>query len=450
MVGAAFVAGATVGARSSRATGRDENPYAVVGQLARVLVQIENEYVDPVDRSKLLNGAIKGMVDGLDPHSSYMSADDFEAFASETEGHFGGVGIVVDMRADEFTIIAPIEGSPAARAGIRSGDRILSVDSEDIERIPLDKLVHRMRGPTGTHVKLFIRRVGVKEPLVFDLVRAVVQVPSVASRLLDGGVAYVRVRQFQERTHEEFLEAAARLRSRGTVTGVILDLRSDPGGLVDQAAEVADEFLVGGTIYTTRHRAEVVDEVKARPGGAFATLPAVVLVDEWSASASELLAGALQDQKRALVVGANTFGKGSVQSVFQLPGGAGLRLTTARYYTPNGRSLQADGVHPDVVIESPRPAVLRLHERDLDGHLEAGPAAGARGAGAPGAAGDRQPPVFRAPADAGPSDAAAVDAVEGSEAVTVPANPAAGSDFALRVAYQIVRGTAVAPEPAKP
>ncbi len=255
-----------MGSRSSRATGRDENPYALVGQLARVLVQIENEYVDPVDRGKLLNGAVKGMVDGLDPHSSFMSAEDFEAFTSETEGHFGGVGIVVDMRADEFTIIAPIEGSPAARAGIRSGDRILSVDSEDIERIPLDKLVHRMRGPTGTHVKLFVRRTGVKEPLVFDLVRAVVRVPSVASRLLDGGVAYIRVRQFQERTHEEFLEAAARLRTRGTVAGVILDLRSDPGGLVDQAAEIADEFLVGGTIYTTRHRAEIVDRGEGEAG----------------------------------------------------------------------------------------------------------------------------------------------------------------------------------------
>jgi carboxyl-terminal processing protease len=443
MTTAAFVAGATLGSRSSQATGRDESPYAVTGQLARVLVALENDYVDPVDRSKLLNGAIKGMVDGLDPHSSYMTREDFEAFQSETEGHFGGVGIEVDMRGDQFTIIAPIEGSPAALAGIRSGDKIVSVDGEDIERIPLDKLIRRMRGPSGTHVKLFVHRAGVRDPIVFDLVRAVVEVPSVASRLLVGGVAYVRVKQFQDRTHEEFLKAAAKLRGRGAVTAVILDLRSNPGGLVDQAAELADEFLVAGTIYTTRHRGEIVDEVKARPGGAFSSLPAVVLVDEWSASAAELLAGALQDQRRALVVGARTFGKGSVQSIFQLPGGGGLRLTTARYFTPQGRSLQAEGVHPDVVIEPSHPELLTLHERDLDGHLDATPAGASEAAPAMSASGQAPALVLRAPADAGRHEDASVNAVEGTEAVTVPSDPATGSDFALRVAYQIVRGVPV-------
>jgi carboxyl-terminal processing protease len=441
--GAAFVGGATWGGRSSLATTRDASPYAVVGQLARILVQVENDYVDPVDRSKLLKGAIKGMVEGLDPHSSYMSAEDFEAFQNETEGQFGGLGIEVDMRGDQLTIIAPIEGSPAAQAGIRSGDRILSVDGDDIERIPLDKMIQRMRGPTGTHVKLFVRRTGVKDPLVFDLVRAVVHVPSVSSRWLEGGVAYVRVKQFQERTHEEFVKAAARLRARGTLTGVILDLRSDPGGLVDQAAEIADEFLDHGTIYTTRHRGEVVDEVTARPGGAFSALPVVVLVDEWSASASELVAGALQDSKRALVVGANTFGKGSVQTIMQLPGGDGLRLTTARYYTPNGRSLQAEGVHPDVIIEPAEKdkALLQLHERDLEGHLEADP----RGVGSPKVPTEpaKTAPVFRASGDAGPPEAVDPDSVEGSEAATVPVDPAKGHDFALRVAYQIVRGVPV-------
>ena len=443
--GAAFVGGASYGARTSHATTESESPYGVVAQLARVLVQVENDYVDPVDRSKLLSGAIKGMVEGLDPHSSYMTAEDFDAFQNETEGQFGGVGLEVDLRGDRLTVIAPIEGSPAALAGIHSGDQIIAVDGEDIDHVALDKVVRRMRGPTGSHVKLYVHRANVKEPLVFDLVRAQVHLASVSSRLLDGGVAYVRVKQFQEHTHRDLLKAAVRLRARGTLTGVILDLRSDPGGLVDQAAAIADEFLVGGTIYTTRHRGEIVDEVKARPGGAFSTLPVVVLVDEWSASASELVSGALQDQKRALIVGANTFGKGSVQSILVLPGGTGLRLTTARYYTPNGRSLQAEGVHPDVLIETPDPnglQALQLHERDLEGHLDA------HGGETSPPVATKKVPVFRAPAPKAADDAIPTDHVEGADA-NIPADPANGKDFALRVAYQILRGTPGVPDGAK-
>jgi carboxyl-terminal processing protease len=449
--GAAFVGGATWGAASSHATTPDESPYAFVGQFARVLVQVENEYVEPVDRGKLLKGAIKGMVEGLDPHSSYMTPEDFESFQNETEGQFGGVGIVVDVKADQLTVVAPIEGSPAARAGVKSGDRIVSVDGEDIEHVSLDKMVQRMRGPTGSHVKLFVMRKDIKEPLVFDLVREVVHVPSVSSRLLDGGVAYIRVKQFQEHTHQELVAAVARLRARGTLTGVILDLRNDPGGLVDQAAEIADELLVHGTIYTIRHRGEVIDEVKARPGGALSTLPAVVLVNEWSASASELVAGALQDHQRATIVGANTFGKGSVQTIIPLPGHAGLRLTTARYYTPNGRSLQAEGVHPDVLIESKQSddeKALQLHERDLEGHL----VAEASGGGNTGAASSTRPgvPVLREPPDAGTPPAPDENAVEGAEAIMVPVDPTKGTDFALRVGYQIVRHAPVDPGAPRP
>ncbi len=447
--GAAFLGGATWGARSSLATTHDDSPYAVVGQLARVLVQVEKDYVDPVDRTKLLTGAIKGMVEGLDPHSSYMTPEEYDAFANETEGQFGGLGIEVDMRGDKLTVIAPIEGSPAARAGIHSGDHILSVDGEEIEHVALDKLIKRMRGPVGTHVKLYIRRAGVRDPLVFDLVRAVVHLASVSSRLLEGGVAYIRVKQFQEHTHEELLRAAIRLRQRGALTGVVLDLRSDPGGLVDQAAEVADEFLVGGTIYTTRHRGEIVDEVKARSGGAFSALPVVVLVDEWTASASELVAGALQDQKRALVVGANTFGKGSVQSIFPLPGGAGMRLTTARYYTPNGRSLQAEGVHPDVIIDSQEPDALLVHERDLEGHLAAEPN-GPDGTLETTDPGHAKVPVVRAPREPETPEPADPDNVDGVEAQNVSVDPAKGKDFGVRVAYGILRGQPVYSAPVTP
>ncbi len=429
------------GSRAAQATSHDESPYAAIGQLGRVLVQVENNYVEPVDRAKIVEGAIKGMVEELDPHSSYLPAQDFSLFQSETEGRFGGVGIEVDARAEQLTVIAPIEGSPAERAGIRSGDHIMLVDGEEARPGNLEKVVRHMRGVPGTHVKLVIRRDAVKDAIVFDLVREIIHVPSVASKLLAGGIAYVRVKQFQERTHDELVAAAGKLRreSKGApIAGVVLDLRSNPGGLVDEAAGVADEFLTTGTIYTTRHRGEVVDEVKAQGGGAFSDVPLVTLVNEYSASAAELVAGALQDQKRSVIVGANTFGKGSVQTIIELPGGAGLRLTTARYYTPSGHSIQADGVHPDVAIEAsgvPADAALGpLRERDLEGHLSA--------EGTPESSGHKQT-VMVAP-DAGPPGDAGLGAeVEGSEARNVPVDPATGRDFILRVGYQLLRGKLV-------
>jgi carboxyl-terminal processing protease len=444
--GAAFAGGALWGSRTALATSHDDSPYAIIGQLGRVLVAVENGYVEPVDRAKLIQGAIKGMVEELDPHSAYLPAQDFSLFQSETEGKFGGVGIEVDARSgDALTVIAPIEGSPAERAGIKSGDRILGVDGEDAQRAGLDKLVRKMRGNPGTHVKLTVKREGAREPLTFDLVREIIHVPSVASKLLDGGVAYVRIKQFQEQTHDELLRAAGKLRaaSKAPLVGVVVDMRSNPGGLVDQAADVADEFLSSGTIYTTRHRGQVVDEVKARGGGSFSDLPSVVLVNEWSASASELVAGALQDSKRGLIIGTNTFGKGSVQTIIELPGGAGLRLTTARYYTPSGHSIQADGVHPDIVIQPGKTnesaAFPPLREADLEGHLAA---EGTPQVGTPKSA----TTVIKAPlVDAGGvTEAAGSEAeVEGSEARSVPRDPSTGSDFVLRVGYQVLRGSLV-------
>jgi len=437
---AAFAGGAVTtlwGSSSAQATSHDESPYAAVGQLGRVLVQVENNYVEPVDRAKIVQGAIKGMVAELDPHSSYLPAEDFGLFQSETEGRFGGVGIEVDARAEVLTVIAPIEGSPAERAGVKSGDHIIIVDGEEARSNNLEKIVRRMRGAPGTHVKLTVKRDSVPTPIAFDLVREIIHVPSVSSKLLDGGIAYIHVKQFQEQTHAELLRAAAKIRreQKGPALGVILDLRSDPGGLVDEAAEVADEFLSSGTIYTTRHRGEVVDEVKARSGGAFSDVPIVVLVNEWSASASELVAGALQDQKRALVVGTNTFGKGSVQTIIELPGGAGLRLTTARYYTPSGHSIQADGVHPDVAIApnaaDPAEVIPAMRERDLEGHL----AAEGKPSDPP-RAHVVAPAVPKAPEDAGPVDE---DDVEGSNAVRVPRDPTTGKDFVLKVGYQTLK-----------
>jgi carboxyl-terminal processing protease len=442
--GAAFAGGAVWGSRSAGATSYDQSPYAMLGQVGRVLVQIENNYVDPVDRTRLIEGAIKGVVEELDPHSQYMPPQDFSLFQSETEGQFGGVGIEVETRGDLLTVIAPIESSPAERAGIKSGDLIVAIDGEDISHTPLDKLVRKMRGMPGSHVRLTVRRSAENDLHTFDLVRQIVHVPSVASRLLDNDVAYVRVKQFQEHTHDELLAAAGKLRgqAKGSLKGVLLDLRSDPGGLVDEAAEITDEFLESGTIYTTRHRGQIVDEVKASGGGAFSDLPTVVLVNEYSASAAELVAGALQDQKRARVVGANTFGKGSVQTILDLPGGAGIRLTTARYYTPSGHSLQAEGIHPDILVELNRdPAAAglsALHERDLEGHLAA--QASRTAAGSPGSS-----PVYREPPNAGATPKASEPGVDGSDAHDVPRDPMTGSDFTLRIAYQALRGTLQAP-----
>jgi len=434
---AAFAGGATMTAVSGHradATPRDTSPYAAIGQLGRVLVEIENDYVEPVDRTKLVNGAISGMVASLDPHSAYMPPQDFQVFESDTEGKFGGVGVEVEVRDGTLVVMSPIEGSPAERAGINPGDRIVAIDGVDAIGTGLDKIVRRMRGIAGTHVKLTVKREGSPQLLTFDLAREEIHVPSVAARMLDGGIAYVRVKQFQDHTHDELLFAAARLRkeSKVAIAGVVLDLRNDPGGLVDESAEVADEFLSSGTIYTTRHRGEIVDDVRAKSGGAFADVPVVALVNEYTASAAELVTGALQDNGRATVVGANTFGKGSVQAILGLPGGAGLRLTIARYYTPSGHAIQGDGVHPDVIVESTRvdtPALPVMRERDLEGAL------------APEVAQKKdEKPKTAAP----PGTTSAADETMRSDARNVPRDPTHGADFVLRMGYQILRARVTA------
>jgi carboxyl-terminal processing protease len=457
---AAFAGGLVLGGMRAEATPEDQNAYRAVSQMGRVLVQVENHYVDPVERNKLVEGAIKGMVENLDPHSNYLPPEEWKQFQSDTEGKFGGVGLEVDGRGERLIVIAPIEGSPAARAGIKSGDVILAVDGEDVVGQGLDKMVKRMRGVPGTKVKITVHResgrgtaaasapdAGLeKSPdagggertgstLTFEVTREVIHVSSVNYKLLDGGLGYLRIKQFQERTHEELMAATAKLRAEaksGNITGVLLDVRSNPGGLVDEATDIADEFLNSGGIYSMRHRGEVIEDLKANPGGAFAELPVVVLVNEWSASASELLVGALQDNKRATVVGANTFGKGSVQSILPLPNGAGLKLTTARYYTPSGHAIQADGIHPDVVIESgtrgPAEGGKILRERDLPGHLPPeGPQGGTplRDAGAI---------VMDGGLDA--------DQVEGMLARDVPTDPSTSPDVVLRVGYQMLKSQA--------
>ena len=427
----AFLGGACASTLSG-AGGRvaqGDTPFAAVEQLGRVLVEVENDYVDPVDRARLVDGAIKGMVAELDPHSSYMPAEEFQAFESDTEGQFGGIGVEVESKGDQLIVLAPIEGSPADRVGIQSGDYIVGVDGKDPGAVPLDKLVKQLRGAPGSHVRVAYRRHGEGEAIVVDLVREIVHVPSVASKLLVGRVAYLRVKQFQERTHDELLAAIAGLRAKsgGKLVGVLLDLRADPGGLVDQAADVADEFLDDGIIYTTRHRGQIIDEVKAHGGGALTGEPCVVLVSQWTASASELVAGALQDHKRATIVGEPTFGKGSVQAILSLPNGAGMRLTVARYYTPNGRAIQADGVHPDVMVETQKDEPVAFREQDLEGHLAAQP-------GAPAASGARPATVVVLPGDAG-----TLSPDSNRREANVAEDPEAGLDATLKVGWRVLQ-----------
>jgi carboxyl-terminal processing protease len=429
---AAFAGGAWFG-KSSLATTREESPYGDFAQLGRVLVLLENQYFEPVDHKKVVEGAIKGMVRELDPHSAYLSTEDFRIFQNDTEGRFSGVGVEVDPRDETITVIATIEGSPAERAGIRAGDRIVAVDGIGSRGEPLEKMVRKMRGTPGSRVQVTVRRPGAEAVLVFDLVREQIRVSSIVAKRLLSDVLFLRIKQFQEGTHDELLQALAKVRREKSapLTGIVLDLRGNPGGLVDQASAVADEFLSAGGIYSTRHRGKVVEEVNASSGGALVATPMAVLVNEYSASAAELLAGSLQDNHRAKIVGATTFGKGSVQTIIELPEGAGLKLTTMRYYTPSGRSIQAEGIEPDVAVESVRASddVREItRERDLTGHLPA--------EGRPPTHGTQ---VFREPERG--AGAKAADSVTGPRtAADVPVNPVGGPDFALSIAYQLVRG----------
>ncbi|MCB9578201.1 MAG: S41 family peptidase [Polyangiaceae bacterium] len=424
-------AGGALTSQWATATTAAQSPYDVVAQMARVLVLVEQEYVEPVDRRRLTEGAIKGMVAELDPHSTYLPPEDYAIFQSDTEGRFGGVGVEVDFQDEYVTVIAPIEGSPAARAGIRSGDHIIAIDNQSVRGKSADDLVRQMRGAPGTKVLVTIRREGRDELLYFTLTREIITVSSVVGKLLDGDVGYIRIKQFQNGTHAELLTQVAKLKNqaKGDLSGILVDLRNNPGGLVSEASAVADEMMDGGVIYTTRHRGKIVDEVRAGSGGALRRGPMVVLVNEYSASAAELVAGALQDTHRATIVGAKTFGKGSVQTIIDLPGGAGLRLTTMRYYTPSGRAIQAQGITPDVAVAAavvPDQSFGVLRESDLENHL---PAEG--------------PPGSAPPPDAGapPSgDGGTSDETHLGVAREVPKNPAGGADQALSIAYQIVTG----------
>jgi len=340
-----------------------------------VFERIRASYVEPVDDRTLFENAIRGMLSSLDPHSAYLDAKGFEDLQSSTSGEFGGLGIEVGMEDGLVRVVSPIDDTPAARAGIQAGDYIIKLDGKSVQGMSLAEAITLMRGKPGSKIVLMIVRKG-EEPKEITLVRARIEMTSVRSRLLEDGYGLIRISQFQVHTGRDFKREVDKLRTenKGALYGLVLDLRNNPGGVLDGAVAVSDALLDKGMIVSTRGRqAGAGQEFTATPGDVLAGTPMVVLVNGGSASASEIVAGALQDNRRALVVGTTTFGKGSVQTVLPLSASKGIKLTTARYYTPSGRSIQAEGIKPDIVVNPARVSVLEsglsVREADLQGHL---------------------------------------------------------------------------------
>ncbi len=345
---------------------------------SEVFGKIKSEYVDQVDDKTLLRNAIKGMLAGLDPHSTFLDPEDFEDIRISTDGKFGGLGIEVTTDDGLIKVVTPIDGTPAYEAGLQPGDLILKLDDIPVRGMSLQESVDKMRGDPGSSIKLTIFREGESDELEFELIRAIIKVTSVRGELLEPGLAYVRVSSFQSGTAQALRNQVKSLveKNNGALDGIVLDLRNNPGGVLSGAVDVSDMFLSGGDIVSTRGRTSASEQsFSARPDDITDDAPMVVLVNRGSASASEIVAGALQDHQRAIIMGTQTFGKGSVQTVIPMNNGGALKLTTARYYTPKDRSIQAKGIVPDIIIEQARLTEINdsngmVSESDLAGHLE--------------------------------------------------------------------------------
>lgn len=341
---------------------------------AEVMERIRSAYVDEVDDRELLESAIRGMLYELDPHSRYLTPDQFDDLQVTTTGEFGGLGIEVTMEDGFVKVITPIDGSPASKAGILAGDLILKIDDSFVKGLTLGEAVELMRGEIGAEIELMVLSKGDEKPHQVSLTRDKIQLHSVKSRVLEPGLGYIRISQFQNNTGEDTRKALDKLASEDTLRGLVLDLRNNPGGVLKGAVEVADLFIDSGLIVYTQGRNESSrSDFSAKPGDHLNGAPLVVLVNGGSASASEIVAGALQDQGRAIVVGTRTFGKGSVQTVLPLSKDKALKLTTARYYTPTGRSIQAEGIEPDIAVAVVTKLEVRedkqVREADLPRHL---------------------------------------------------------------------------------
>lgn len=352
--------------------------YESLEAFTNVLSIVRKNYVEDVETKNLVTGAINGMLSSLDPHSAYLTPDLYKELQMDTQGRFGGLGIEITVKNGVLTVVSPIEDTPAFKAGVKPGDMIFKIEDEFTKDMTLIDAVKKMRGPKGTKIKISIKREGVPELIDFTLMRDTIRVQSVRSRTLEEGYGYVRLAQFQERSDRDLQKALEKLAAeKGGIKGLVLDLRNNPGGLLTQAVRVSDLFLDSGLIVYTEGRIESQKQKYfAQKEGTWMDFPVVVLVNGGSASASEIVAGALQDHKRAVVLGTKTFGKGSVQTILPLDDNSALRLTTARYFTPNGRSIQALGIVPDIVVDSsPQDAKAEdkkrqgLREENLPGHL---------------------------------------------------------------------------------
>jgi carboxyl-terminal processing protease len=358
-----------------------KDSYEGIETFTNILSIIQKNYVDEVPTKQLIEGAVNGMLTSLDPHSAYLTPELYKELQVETKGSFGGLGIEITNKSGMLTVVAPIEDTPAYRAGIKSGDVILKIDGEFTKDMTLVEAVKRMRGKPDTKVKLTIKRDNPQQLFDTSLTREIIKIQSVKSKALEKGYGYLRVTQFQERSDDDLDHAIKSLdKEFGGLQGVVLDLRNNPGGLLTQAVKISDMFLDGGLIVYTDGRLEnQKQKYFAHKPGTYSDFPMVVLVNGGSASASEIVAGALQDHKRALVLGTTTFGKGSVQTILPLDESSALRLTTARYFTPNGRSIQATGIVPDITMDQgtklakgdkPSSSVAPLREANLPRHLE--------------------------------------------------------------------------------
>lgn len=351
MLGAAFVAGMAVGplAASWAQEGGRAETYRLLNLFGDVFERVRAEYVEPVNDRDVIENAINGMLTGLDAHSSYMNARTYRDMQVQTRGEFGGLGIEVTQENGYVKVISPIDDTPAARAGVRPGDLITHLNGQTVQGLTLQEAVEQMRGERGTTIRITIRREGTDRPIELAITRDVIRPQVVRFRMEGNDIGYIRLTSFNEQTEAGLRRAMQTLRQQAgnNLKGIILDLRNNPGGLLDQAVQVSDDFLDQGEIVSTRaRRSEDAQRWNARAGDIAQGLPMVVLINAGSASASEIVAGALQDHRRAVVLGVRSFGKGSVQTVMPIPGNGAIRLTTARYYTPSGRSIQATGIQP--------------------------------------------------------------------------------------------------------
>jgi carboxyl-terminal processing protease len=368
-----------VPATDSKAPALDKSIYKDIKTFNEVYDLVKKNYVDEVDPQSLIQGAINGMIKTLDPHSAFMNADMYKELEVETQGRFGGIGIEITLLKDVLTVVSPIEDTPAYNAGVKSGDQIIRIDGKSTKDITIMEAVQKMRGPKDTKVTITIMRENMDKPKDFMLTRAVIQIKSVKAKTFEDNVGYIRIASFHERTADDLRKALKEVSDKlQPMKGLVLDLRNDPGGLLVQAIEVSDMFLKSGVIVSTRGRTQNMEsKIYAKDDGSEITCPIVVLVNEGTASAAEIVAGALQDNGRALIVGTQTFGKASVQTVIPLENGSALKLTTARYYTPKGRSIQAEGIKPDILVkyvkrteEADNGWDDRVREKDLKGHIK--------------------------------------------------------------------------------